>query len=75
MRRRDFITLIGGAVFAWPRAAMAQDSVKHPLVGILAVSSSTTASHYISALRHGLQQLGYVEGKDIYFAYRYAEGD
>jgi len=74
MRRRAFISLVGGAVVAWPRAAIAQVSPRRALVAILSSISSTTAEHW-SGFSQGLQELGYVEGRDIDVVYRYAEGD
>src|SRR5262245_50471751 len=74
MRRREFISLVGGAVVAWPCAVIAQVSTRRVLVAVLSTASSTTASSW-SGLSQGLQELGYVEGRDIEIVYRYAEGD
>jgi putative tryptophan/tyrosine transport system substrate-binding protein len=74
MRRRQFITLAGGAVMAWPLAARAQ--ARRPLVGYLAgaapasVMRSTTALAFVN----GLREQGYVEGRDLEIAYKFAEG-
>ena len=74
MRRRQFITLAGGAVMAWPLAARAQ--ARRPLVGYLAgaapasVMRSTTALAFVN----GLREQGYVEGRDLDIAYKFAEG-
>ena len=73
MRRRD-ISLVGGAVVAWPRAVIAQVSPRRALVAVLSTVRSTTAASW-SGLSQGLQELGYVEGRDIDIVYRYAEGD
>ena len=66
-------SLVGGAVVAWPRAAIAQVSPRRALVAILSSISSTTAEHW-SGFSQGLQELGYVEGQNIDIVYRYADG-
>jgi putative tryptophan/tyrosine transport system substrate-binding protein len=68
MKRRDFITLLGGAAAAWPLAARAQQSAKIPRIGII------DDSPIWNAFRHGLRDLGYLEGQNIAFEYRYAGG-
>ena len=68
MRRREFITLLGGATAAWPLAARAQQSAKIPRIGII------DDSPIWNAFRHGLRDLGYLEGQSIAFEYRYAGG-
>ena len=73
MRRREFITLLGG-VAAWPVAARAQQSSGRPLVGILSPLSETTATRNIEGFREGLRELGYVEGRNITIALRFANG-
>src|SRR5215470_9059732 len=75
MRRREFISLVGGAVVAWPRAVIAQVSPRRALVAVLATGSSTPIAHLLSGFSQGLQELGYVEGQNIDIVYRYAEGD
>src|SRR5690242_7633637 len=78
MRRRDFVTLVGGTVAAWPLAAHAQekngpsDTVRR--IGYLAPSLSPEASRLIEAFRQGLHDLGYVEGQNIVLELRSAEG-
>jgi putative ABC transport system substrate-binding protein len=67
MRRRQFITLLGGAA-AWPLAARAQQPAKLPRIGII------DESPIWNAFRHGLRDLGYLEGQNIAFEYRYAGG-
>src|SRR5262245_54710267 len=74
MTRREFISLVGVAVAAWPQAVIAQVSPRRALVAVLSTISSTTAAHW-SGFSQGLQELGYVEGRDIDIVYRYAEGD
>src|SRR5262245_593315 len=71
MRRRAFISLVGGALVAWPRAVIAQVSSRRALIAVLAGGSSTLSA----GLSQGLQELGYAEGQNIDIVYRYSEGD
>jgi ABC-type uncharacterized transport system substrate-binding protein len=75
MRRRDVITLLGGAAAAWPLAARAQPSAKQPLVVCLVGSSKAAAERYFGGFSKGMRELGYMEGRDYRFEVRYAEGD
>ena len=72
--RRDFITFVGGAAAAWPLAARAQPSVKSYRIGFLGGTSYAAYWRLVDALRMGLRQLGYEEGKNIITEYRWAEG-
>ena len=72
--RRDFITFVGGAAAAWPLAARAQPSVKSYRIGFLGGTSYAEYVRLVDALRMGLRQLGYEEGKNIIIEYRWAEG-
>jgi putative ABC transport system substrate-binding protein len=74
MQRREFITLLGGAAVAWPLAARAQPSGKVYRIGFLGVTSRAEYRRQFDALRTGLRQLGYEEGNNIVFEYRWAEG-
>jgi putative ABC transport system substrate-binding protein len=75
MRRREFISLLGGAVIVWPGVIKAQGAFKRPLVAVLLAGSSTNVARYLSGLPQGLHALGYEEGRNIDFVYRYGDGD
>jgi putative ABC transport system substrate-binding protein len=70
VRRRNFITLLGGAV-AWPLAARAQQTL--PVVGFVHESALETRRSHVAAFRRGLGELGYVEGQNVVIEYRWAE--
>jgi len=72
MRRRDFITLLGGAV-AWPLSALAQQAQRVPRIGVLLPGTRSSFAVRVEALRQGLQQLGYVEGRTIGLEWRFAD--
>ena len=72
MQRRDFITLFGGAAAAWPLAAYAQQAAKLYRIGIL--SPELLPPGFLEAFRQGLREFGYVEGQNIAFEIRSAEG-
>jgi ABC-type uncharacterized transport system substrate-binding protein len=72
MQRRAFITLLGGAALAWPLGALAQQAVKLYRIGIL--SPDLPPPDFLEAFRQGLRELGYVEGHNIAFEVRSAEG-
>jgi putative tryptophan/tyrosine transport system substrate-binding protein len=75
MKRREVIALLGGAIAAWPLAARAQQPQGRPLIGILSPLSASMATRNMDALRQGLRELGYVEGRNIGFEFRHADGD
>jgi putative tryptophan/tyrosine transport system substrate-binding protein len=75
VKRREFITLLGGAAAAWPRYAAAQGSIERPPVAFLSGGSSEAASPYVTGFSQGMQELGYVAGRNISVVYRYADGD
>jgi len=72
LRRRDFITFVGGAV-AWPLAARAQQPMKVRRLGVL-LYSTPQAESQVERVRSGLRELGYVEGRNLVMSYAYAEG-
>ena len=74
MRRREFITLIGGTAAAWPVAARAQPSGKLPRVGFLSVVVRERNQQMIAAFVDSLREQGYVEGQEFNFVYRSADG-
>jgi putative tryptophan/tyrosine transport system substrate-binding protein len=73
MRRREFITLLSGATIAWPLVVRAQQPAM-PAVGILGSVSPGPYSRFIEAIKQGLREAGYVEGRNVAIEYRWAEG-
>src|SRR5262245_26787131 len=74
MRRRDFITLLGGATGAWPLAARAQQPGKLPTIGFLGVSTPSAFGQWIAVFVQRLRELGWIEGRTVAIEYRWAEG-
>jgi putative ABC transport system substrate-binding protein len=72
MRRRHFITLLGGAAVVWPLRASAQQS-KMPLLGYLCSASAAGYANNVAALRRGLEEAGYVEKRNLLVEYRWAD--
>ncbi len=78
MKRREFITLVGGAAASWPIAAHTQQATKLPQIGVLSLGrgdKSDASLATLDALVPALGELGYIEGKNIAFERKFADGD
>jgi putative tryptophan/tyrosine transport system substrate-binding protein len=74
LKRREFITLLGGGAVAWPVAGLAQQAGKLPTLGILGSGTPATQSHWYAAFVQRLRELGWIDGRTVAIEYRWAEG-
>jgi ABC-type uncharacterized transport system substrate-binding protein len=74
LKRRDFITLLGGAAAAWPFGARAQQSGKLPTIGFMGESTPAGQRQWVAAFAQRLSERGWIEGRNVAIEYRWAEG-
>ena len=72
MRRREFITIVGGAAATWPLAARAQQTGKLPTIGFLGSATPLVESQRVAAFVQRLRELGWIEGRNVAIEYRWA---
>ena len=74
MKRREFITLLGGAAVAWPLAARGQQAEKVPTIGFLGTTTASAWGPWTAAFVQRLRELGWIEGRNLAIEYRWADG-
>ena len=74
MRRREFIMLLGGATTAWPHAVLGQQRTM-PVIGYLSSKGEIAEAGITAAMRRGLNEVGFIEGKNVSFLYGWSDGD
>jgi ABC transporter substrate binding protein len=74
MKRREFITLLGGAAAVWPLAARAQQAGKLPTIGFLSGPTASAAGQWVTTFKERLRELGWIEGRTVAIEVRWAEG-
>src|SRR4249920_1990361 len=74
MRRRDFVAIVGGVTATWPLAAHAQQSAI-PVIGFLHPATASGYAPYVAAFRQALSEQGFVEGRNLQIAFRWANDD
>jgi len=74
MKRREFITLLGGAAASWPLAARAQQQAKLPTIGLMLPTTPLVESQRVAAFVQRLRELGWIDGRNVAFEYRWGEG-
>ena len=77
MKRREFITLLGGSAFAWPLAARAQEPAGMRRIGVLTAfaDNDAEAQANITAFRRSLEKVGWIEGRNLAIDYRWGDAD
>src|SRR5437660_12462820 len=74
LRRREFITLLGGAAAVWPPAARGQQAAKLPTIGYLGTAAAAAWAPWSAAFVQRLHELGWIEGRTVAIQYRWADG-
>jgi putative ABC transport system substrate-binding protein len=74
LRRREFITLLGGTAVTWPTAARAQQAAKLPIIGLMGSDTAAAQATWTAAFVRRLRELGWTEGRNVAIEYRWAEG-
>ena len=72
--RRELLVALGGGAVAWPLVARAQQT-KIARIGILGLASAAAVAPYVNAVREGLRDLGYIDGKNLIIEYRFGDGN